>query len=181
MANYFELYDIPVSFSPDQAVVKTKFYELSRKYHPDRFAQAGGPELTGALQMAAQNNAAYKTLKDSDATMAYILKLKVPIGIGMEEEEKYALPPAFLMEMMDLNEAVSESEIDPENTDARDMATNDLNEQLELWTDAMKLLTDRYAQGEQDTDLLLQIKDMYFRKKYLLRIKERIDRFAARQ
>ena len=177
MANYFELYDIPVSFSPDQAVVKTKFYELSRKYHPDRFAQTGGPELTGALQMAALNNAAYKTLKDSDATMAYILKLQ---GL-LEEEEKYALPPAFLMEMMDLNEAVSESEIDPENTDARDMATNDLNEQLELWTDAMKLLTDRYAQGEQDTDLLLQIKDMYFRKKYLLRIKERIDRFAARQ
>ncbi len=177
MANYFELYDIPVSFSPDQAVVKTKFYELSRKYHPDRFAQAGGAELTEALQMAALNNAAYKTLKDSDANMAYILKLQ---GL-LEEEENYALPPAFLMEMMDLNEAVSESEIDPENTDARDMATNDLNEQLELWTDAMKLLTDRYAQGEQDTDLLLQIKDMYFRKKYLLRIKERIDRFAARQ
>ena len=177
MANYFELYDIPVSFSPDQAIVKTKFYELSRKYHPDRFAQAGGPELTEALQMAAQNNAAYKTLKDSDATMAYILKQK---GL-LEEEEKYSLPPAFLMEMMDLNEAVSESEIDPENTDARNMATNDLNEQLELWDDAMQLLTARYAQGEQDDALLLQIKDMYFRKKYLLRIKERIDRFAARQ
>ena len=176
MSNYFQLYNIPESFKPDAAVVKSKFYELSRKYHPDRFAQAGGPELTEALQMAALNNAAYKTLKDSDATMAYILKQK---GL-LEEEEKYALPPAFLMEMMDLNEAVSDSEIDPANTDAGNMATNALNEQLELWDDAMQLLTNRYANGEHDDALLLQIKDMYFRKKYLLRIKERIDRFAAR-
>jgi molecular chaperone HscB len=175
MTNYFQLYDIPVSFHPAQATLKNKFYELSRQYHPDRFAQAGGAELSEALRMAAMNNAAYKTLKDADATMAYVLKL----NNLLEDEEKYSLPPAFLMEMMDINEAISDYEAAPENKDAADMATNSLNEQLELWDDATDLLTKRFDAGENDEALLLQIKDQYFRKKYLLRIKQRIDRFAA--
>ena len=166
---------MPVSFNPDAEAVKKKYYELSRMYHPDRFAQAGGTQLQEALQMSAANNEAYKTFKDSDATIAYILKLN---GL-LEDEEKYSLPPAFLMEMMDINEAISEAEIDPENDDARQMAANSLNEQLEMWNDATQLLTQRYEQGEKDNEVLLAIKDQYFRKKYLLRIKERIDRFAA--
>ena len=176
MSNYFELYHMPVTFHPDQVEIKSTFYELSRLYHPDRFAQAGGDELAKALRMAAMNNEAYKTLKSPDATMAYILKM----NNLLEDEEKYALPPAFLMEMMDINEAVSEYEIDPENLDARQMAINSLDEQMELWEDATRLLVEKFDQGDKSKELLLQIKDQYFRKKYLLRIKERIDRFAAR-
>ena len=175
MTNYFELYHLPVSFYPDQVEIKSRFYELSRLYHPDRFAQAGGAELAKALQMSAMNNEAYKTFKNPDATMAYILKMYNLL----EEEEKYALPPAFLMEMMDINEAVSEYETEPANEDARNMAINNLNEQLELWDDATKLLINKFEKGDKTNELLLQIKDQYFRKKYLLRIKERIDKFAA--
>jgi molecular chaperone HscB len=176
MTNYFELYCIPETFRPDAAVVKAKFYELSRQYHPDRYAQVGGSELAEALQMAALNNQAYKTLKDADATMAYLLKQHALLT----DEEKYALPAEFLMEMMDINEAISEYEISPEDDDARQMAINSLNEQLELWDSATRLLIDRYENGEKNNELLLAIKDQYFRKKYLLRIKERIDRFATR-
>ena len=167
---------MPVTFHPDQVEIKSTFYELSRLYHPDRFAQAGGDELAKALRMAAMNNEAYKTLKSPDATMAYILKM----NNLLEDEEKYALPPAFLMEMMDINEAVSEYESAPENEDARQMAINSLDEQMELWEDATRLLVEKFDQGDKSKELLLQIKDQYFRKKYLLRIKERIDRFATR-
>ena len=176
MTSYFDLYHIPVTFYPDQTLVKNRFYELSRLYHPDRFAQVGGKELTDAMNMSAMNNHAFKTLKDADATMAYILKLH---GL-LEDEEKYSLPPAFLMEMMDINEALSECESDTRNTDACQMAANSLNEQMELWDDATQRLTGRFEKGEKDNELLLKIKNQYFRKKYLLRIKERIDKFAAR-
>ncbi|MCD6012454.1 MAG: hscB [Flavipsychrobacter sp.] len=174
MTNYFELYQIPETFRPDQVEVKSKFYELSRLYHPDRFAQTGGAELAKALQLSAMNNEAYKTFKNPDATMAYILKLHNLL----EDEEKYSLPNTFLMEMMDINEAVSDYELEG-NEDARQMAVNNLDEQLELWEAATKILVDKFEKSDKSNDLLLQIKDQYFRKKYLLRVKERIDRFAA--
>lgn len=172
--NYFQLFDIKPTFNPDTTQVKNKFYELSRLYHPDRFAAEGAEKMVEALKMAADLNLAYKTLKDSDATMAYVLRIH-----GMlEDEEKYSLPPAFLMEMMDLNEAVSDYEASPLDEPTRLTAKNALAEQLQTWNDAVAPLTARYNAGDYDDKLLLAIKDMYFRKKYLHRIQERMDKIS---
>ena len=175
MTNYFELYDLPLSFYPDADWVKKKYYELSRKYHPDRAQQDGSAaNTTEVLQMSATINEAFKVFKNSDATMAYILKLK---GL-LADEAHYALPPSFLMEMMDLNELISE--LEPGNETMLQQATATMQQHLNQWETAIKQLTDQYKEDLHDTYLLLKIKDYYFRKKYLLRIKERIDKFAAR-
>jgi molecular chaperone HscB len=176
MNNYFELYQLPVTFRPDAAAVRAKFYELSKTYHPDRFVQADEHARAESLRMAAMNNDAYKVLTDHDKTMAYIFRLN---GI-LEEEEKYNLPPDFLMEMMDLNEAVSEYEREPENKEMQEQATMALDTQLEQWDREVEQLIAQAEKSNMSKDVLLQIKDYYFRKKYLLRIQERIDTFAAR-
>lgn len=175
MVNYFELYGIPVTLQPDKAAVKAKYYELSRQYHPDRFAAAGAEAMAENMRMAALNNDAYRTLSDPDKTMAYVLKTHHLL----EDEEKYSLPPEFLMEMMELNEAVSDYEDMPDNENARLTALNSLAEQLQAWETAAAALTTQFEAGNREESLLLQIKDMYFRKKYLLRIQQRIDTFAA--
>jgi molecular chaperone HscB len=176
MVNYFELYGIQPSFTPNTAAVKSKYYELSRLYHPDRFTMAGEHERAEALRMAALNNDAYKTLNNADTTMSYILRLNELL----EEEEKYSLPPAFLMEMMDLNETVSEYEMEPDNESMKTQALNALDEQVKQWAEDTTPLTDMYNAGNHSTELLLKIKDYYFRKKYLLRIQQRINTFASR-
>lgn len=170
MVNYFELYNLPVSFHPDAAAVKAKFYELSRKYHPDRYTLAAAEEQAEALQMSSFNNQAFKTLKDTDATMAYVLKMYDVL----EDEEKYNLPPDFLMEMMELNEALSEYEMEPDNKDVFTQAQNMLEEQLQEWNDTAGAMTQKFDVANPDTELLQLIKEQYFRKKYLLRIKERM-------
>ncbi len=38
MINYFDLYQIPESCNPDAALLKKKFYALSKEYHPDFYA-----------------------------------------------------------------------------------------------------------------------------------------------
>ncbi|MCD6063660.1 MAG: Fe-S protein assembly co-chaperone HscB [Flavipsychrobacter sp.] len=176
MVNYFELYDLPESFNPDTAAVKKKYYELSRQYHPDRFAQADDSTRAEALRMAALNNDAFKTLNSADSTMAYILKQHELL----EDEEKYNLPPNFLMEMMDLNEVISEWEEERDNDRLQLQATESLLDQFEQWQLAVQPLTQQFDAGNHDKELLLRIKDYYFRKKYLLRIQERIDTFASR-
>lgn len=176
MVNYFELYDLPVSFHPDQGKVKAKFYELSRTYHPDRFTLADGDKQAEALQMSSANNQAYKTLKDPYTTMAYVLKLHNVL----EDEEKYALPPAFLMEMMDLNETLSDYEMDPGQTTLYETAAQMLADNLSGWETQVQPLTERFDNGDHSEALLMQIKEQYFRKKYLLRIQERMNSFATR-
>jgi Fe-S protein assembly co-chaperone HscB len=176
MNNYFELYDLPISFAPDKTAVKKKFYELSRQYHPDRFAQATQAEQNYALRISAMNNDAYKTLNDTDKTMAYVLTLH---GV-LEAEEKYSLPPAFLMEMMELNEVVSDYEMEPENEPLRIQATNTLKEYMEQWEEEVTPKLQAYNNKPDNKEPLADIKDYYFRKKYLLRIQQRINTFAAR-
>ena len=163
--NYFELYEMLVSFSPDKDLVKKKFYELSKMYHPDRYTLADEDAQTEALQMAALNNMAYRTLQNDDATLQYVLKLK---GV-LEDDEKYNLPPDFLMEMMELNELVDEK---------NRLAISSWQQQNEVLEKELKELTTSYDRNH-DESILLKIKDVYFRKKYLLRIQERIDTFAA--
>jgi len=176
MVNYFELYGIAESFNPDPAVVKKRYYELSRLHHPDRFATADEATKAATLRMSAVNNDAYKTLNSADATMAYILKLHQLL----EDEEKYNLPPAFLMEMMDLNEVTSEWETEPANEILKQQAINALANQMEQWEIKVKPLTQKFDAGDHTSELLTRIKDYYFRKKYLLRIQERINTFASR-
>lgn len=176
MENYFELYEMPVSFHPDTAAVKQKFYALSKQFHPDRFAQAEESTKAEALQKAAMNNEAFKILGDPDKTMAYILR----INHLLEEEEKYNLPPEFLMEMMELNEAVSDYEDDAENTLFKNQAEQELAAQLDSWSKEIAPLLSAFEKEGSGTDLLIKIKDFYFRKKYLLRIRERLTTFASR-
>src|SRR4051812_46350655 len=101
--NYFELFDIPVTIAVDTAALAKKYFELQKQYHPDFFTQADEASQLEALEKSSTVNKALKVLKNKDATIQYILKLK---GL-VEDEEKYPLPPEFLMEVMELNENLS--------------------------------------------------------------------------
>lgn len=176
MDNYFELFEMPMSLSPDAAAVKKQFYKLSKQYHPDRLALTDEAAKTEVLQKAAMVNDAYKTLSDADKTMAYVLRYFQLV----EEEEKYELPASFLMEMMELNEAVSDYEDAPENESLKTQAHQALAAQFDEWNDAIKPLQNAFEQAESKVEVLMKIKDFYFRKKYLLRISERLTTFALR-
>lgn len=176
MDNYFALFDLPMSFCPDVASVKSQFYKLSKQYHPDRVAQTDEAAKADVLHKAALINDAYKTLSDPDKTMAYVLRMHHLL----EDEEKYNLPPDFLMDMMELNESVSDYEDAPEKESLQSQAHQALVEQLNQWDDALKPLLIAFEQAEDKEPVLLKIKDFYFRKKYLLRIRERLTTFALR-
>jgi molecular chaperone HscB len=166
--NYFELFEIPVQFHPDPVVVKKKFYELSRKYHPDFYSQAASEKQAEVLESSSMVNRAYKTLLDKDATIRYILKMH---GV-LEEEEKYELDKSYLMEVLELNELLMEA--DPEDhTSMKQIKqkTEELNNEL---YNAIKPILDNYKEGITSEKELLQVKDYYFKKKYLQRILDKI-------
>jgi len=107
--NYFEFYNIPISFKVDNAALKKIFYQNSKKYHPDFYTLEGEEKQQEVLQLSSLNNEAFQVLKNFDKRMKYILDLK---GV-LSEEGKNQIPQDFLMEMMDFNEAIMEMEFEP--------------------------------------------------------------------
>src|ERR1700744_4949692 len=102
--NYFEFYGIPESFKLDEGLIKRKFYELSKEYHPDFHANEDDEAQQEILELSTLNNKAYQTLSSPAKRLEYILKLHDLVSEGAKPQ----LPADFLMEMMDINERLME-------------------------------------------------------------------------
>ncbi|MBV9988728.1 MAG: hypothetical protein JO301_13705 [Chitinophagaceae bacterium] len=160
--NHFELFNIPPTLQPDQDLVRQKFYALSRQFHPDFHSRASEDEQLRALEQASQLNMAYKVFQSPDETIKYLLKMK---GL-LEEEEKYQLAPEFLMEMLDLNDQALEATTPEERTRLQ----NDIAHiKLEIY-EPVEAIIKNYQEGVTSEEELLQVKEYYYRKKYLDRI-----------
>jgi molecular chaperone HscB len=157
--NYFELFELPVSLQIDKTKLAQKYFELQKKYHPDFFAKATEHEQAEALEISSQLNKALKVLKNEDQTIKYILQLKQLL----EEEEKYHLPPDFLMEMMELNEELDENSA---------IQIQALEEQL--YSEVAPIIK-KYNDATALQADLLKLKEYYYKKKYLQRILDRLE------
>jgi molecular chaperone HscB len=171
--NIFELYNIPVSFTPDFLQVKKTFYELSKKYHPDFAGGSSEDEKKELLEKSAMINTALKIFQSKDLLIKYILQEK---GL-LEEEEKYNLAPNFLMEVMELNEQVMELQ-DTENEIKKAELRNSIVQQLNtieqtIYAPIESLLAN-YSETTGTEKELLQIKDYYFKQKYIDRMKREL-------
>ena len=172
--SYFELYDLPLSFKVDETRLKKKFYALSKEYHPDFHANEPQEKQDEVLDLSTFNNKAYKVLSDPLKRIEYILELHDMLAEG----DKYTLPQDFLMDMMDVNEAMMDMEFDPDP--GRLMTISSEVDQLEASLfDELKKLTDEFdANTNPDPkSILVKIKDIWYRQKYLMRIRIGMNKF----
>lgn len=103
-ASYFSLLGVPVAV--DEATLASRFRELSRRFHPDRFASASTEIQNEALTSSALVNDAYRTLKDPFLRAEYLLKRERGVKPG---EARDAKPPkALFATVMELQEALME-------------------------------------------------------------------------
>ena len=174
--DYFEFYGVPESFRPDEAALKQRYYALSREYHPDFHATASPEKQREILEMATLNTNAYRILSHPDQRMAYILGRH-----GLMEEGKQALPPDFLMEVMELNEQLMELEFEPDPAIVTrvESEVNELNDTLEAGIEPVLAGYEQLPTGARP-DALTQVRTYYLKKRYLLRIRESLAKFAAR-
>lgn len=103
--DYFALFGLPAGYELDREALETRFRELQRAVHPDRYASAGDQERRLAMQKAAQVNEAYRVLRDPLARARYLLELR---GHAFDDERSTQQDPEFLMEQMELREALGE-------------------------------------------------------------------------
>jgi molecular chaperone HscB len=160
---YFQLFEIPVQLKVDPATLPVKFFELSRKYHPDHAAQGSEKVQEEALEKSALLNKAFRTFQRPDETIKYVLQLK---GL-LEEEEKYELPPDFLMEVLEINEAIMDSDDHSAIPAQLEKLQSDIYEPV-------KEIVEHYEEGATTEKELLQVKEYYYKKKYIDRIRKQL-------
>lgn len=97
--NYFELFQLPVQYSLDQAQLHERYRELQRVVHPDRFVGASAQESRMAQQKSTLINDAYHVLRDDLRRAQHILQL-----YGVDIQHHKLGDPMFLMEQMELRE-----------------------------------------------------------------------------
>ncbi|KAA9339084.1 Fe-S protein assembly co-chaperone HscB [Hymenobacter busanensis] len=174
--DYFAFYELPESFLLDEKALKVKYYALSRQYHPDFHATAAPEEQQRMLDLSTQNTNAYRTLSDFDLRLQYILQRH-----GLLEEGKQELPADFLMEVMELNEQLMELEFEPDPAVAAQVQAEVDRLENELETEVQPVLAGYTAlPNEQRPAALLQARTYYLKRRYLLRIRESLSKFAAR-
>jgi len=166
--NYFEIFGLPVQLKVDKAELPKKFFELSRKFHPDFYANSTPSEQHRSLEITANLNKAFKTFQNPDDTIKYVLQLK---GL-LEEEEKYQLPPDFLMEVLEINEKLMDAEGDSDLKLNLQSAIDSL--QSEIYAPVKEVIED-YQDGVTTEKELLQVKEYYYKKKYLHRIQQQLN------
>jgi molecular chaperone HscB len=132
--DHFERLGLPRRFSLDPAALEAAYLERSRAVHPDFHHTGSGGEQAASEALTAAVNEAYTTLKDPFRRAEHLLAL---LG-GPTATDVKDIPPAFLMEMMDLREEI-------ERADAAGKARHeaDAKRRLEAVFAGLVLLFDR--------------------------------------
>lgn len=140
--NYFELFELPVQFDVSQDHLDTRFRSLQRYLHPDKFASASEAERRWSMQAASFVNEAYQCLSAPIKRASYLLSLH---GISLDEETDTQMSPMFLMEQMELREALDDAPAASDPYAALDKISAQLNTGRNNSTEAFL-----QAAGEKD-------------------------------
>ena len=123
----FELFGVPERFAQDRAVLDERWKDLQREAHPDKFAAQGAAAQRVAMQWSVRINEAYQRLKDPVKRAAYLCKLR---GAPVNAENNTAMPTAFLMQQMELREALEEAKSTEDMDEISQKSSQNMREQL---------------------------------------------------
>lgn len=101
---HYALFELQLTFDIDPEILSSRYRELARKVHPDRFADAGEAEQRHAIERSTNLNEAYQTLKIPSHRARYLLTLEgreLPLEATVQD-------PTFLMQQMQWREELEE-------------------------------------------------------------------------
>ena len=173
MTDYYALIGVPRGLNLSLDALQQRYYELSRKLHPDRFMQKPEAERQRALDMSSALNDAYRTLKDPIKRAQYLLALE---GFDIGEQRSKDVPPELLEEVFELNIALEEmrsgdDSARPQLEQAAKNFTNMLGE-----SDRQLVVLSQQYDVSQSRDVLGEIRNLLNRRKYIQNLVSEVER-----
>ncbi|NND34191.1 MAG: Fe-S protein assembly co-chaperone HscB [Saprospiraceae bacterium] len=174
MINYFEFYGLPVTLGLDPSLLKKKFYELSRSFHPDFHTLAGEQQQEEMLKQSAINNDAYQVLSNFNSRVKHVLVL----FNKLKEEGENKVPQDFLMEMMELNEGLMELEMNPDPSQRQKLLGALEIAEKDTRASIATLMQKNFAEDFNELEWV-SLLDYYLKSKYLSRLKSGIENIST--
>ncbi|CAN9512935.1 unnamed protein product [Ophioblennius macclurei] len=106
-ASYFKIMDCDHTFTIDTQKLQRRYLQLQRSLHPDNFSQKSAKEQGYSESQSALVNKAYTTLLKPLSRGLYMLELA---GMRIDEGTDSGARADFLMELMEINEALDEAQ-----------------------------------------------------------------------
>lgn len=100
--DHFTFFGLPKKLTVDIKSLEKKFYELSKKLHPDYYQQATSQEKQIALEKSSILNHAYEVVKDPWLRAGYMLDIENISRKNLNQKT----PPELLAEMFEIQEHV---------------------------------------------------------------------------
>jgi molecular chaperone HscB len=164
----FELFQIPMQFAQDRAVLDTRWKELQREAHPDKFAAQGVAAQRIAMQWSVRINEAYQRLKDPLRRASYLCELH---GAPIHAEKNTAMPTDFLLQQMQWREALEEAKTVQDLEEIASQANDRGREQLSKIEQILDVNKDFAAAAQQ-------VRSLMFIERFSSEVDARIDQLG---
>jgi molecular chaperone HscB len=153
-SDYFTFFGLPRKLNIDTAQLERDFYDLSRRLHPDLYAQMNAQEQAWSLEQSSHLNDAYRTLRDPVKRTEYLLRLE---GVELEEQsmsateqaratgemKKQIVPEELLEEVFELNMQLEELQAQRKLGEDDPALLEEIGKQKEKFQEALDHVTDQ--------------------------------------
>ncbi len=163
---FFEIFGLEPKLNLDTKALEARYFELSRKWHPDLFARKSEGDRQTALDQTALINDAYRTLRDPVKRAEYVA--------GHDEGIAPQAPPELLEEVFELNMALEE--LRSGDADARPQLEIQKQNFQAMQDAADRELAGLFAAHDSGTASLADIRALLNRRKYIRNLLRDVDK-----
>ena len=176
--NYYDFFELDRKLSIDSEGLQKRFYDLSRRWHPDRFSRKSTAEQAQALEATSILNDGYRTLRDPVRRAEYLLTEE---GFPIGEQRSKDVPPELLEEVFELNMMLEELKEGEEAARPQLVAAKENFAALRTEVDAqLETMFSKYdasdAESETAKQALHEVRGLLNRRRYIDNLMRDVDR-----
>jgi molecular chaperone HscB len=165
LTNYFEFFALPQQFRINRQHLDAAYLKIQQEVHPDKYVRASDSEKRQSLQIATYANTAYQTLKQAIKRGLYLCELN---GLDPELETNTAMPKDFLMQQMELREAMDDAGRDlGKLTELQDAIYLELKRKIEV-------IAQQFDEEKKPESALKQLRAALFLERFLEELDHRM-------
>jgi len=165
--SYFEVFGLKPLLELNENILRSKFYDLSKKTHPDSFVLSHSANQIHATRWSTLINRAYQTLKSPFSRAEYLLEL-----FADTSPIQRSLPTELAESYFELQDMLTTGQ----GKQALESFIHQLDKEEEGCQKEWALLADEWSQSDTPQVLVSRLRSCVDKHKYLASLRQNIEK-----